>query len=102
MVPKRGLEPPHPCEYMDLNHARLPIPPLRHKPPVHSLRTRSREQVQVSQSQSKLSNLLSPHPSQVGNRLNRWKETQGNERNSRRDHSRLPRSGNPPPGARPQ
>ena len=30
MVPKRGLEPPHPCEYMDLNHARLPIPPFRH------------------------------------------------------------------------
>jgi hypothetical protein len=30
LVPKRGLEPPHPCEYMDLNHARLPIPPLRH------------------------------------------------------------------------
>jgi hypothetical protein len=30
-VPKKGLEPPHPCEYMDLNHARLPIPPLRHK-----------------------------------------------------------------------
>lgn len=30
VVPKRGLEPPHPCEYMDLNHARLPIPPLRH------------------------------------------------------------------------
>jgi hypothetical protein len=29
-VPKKGLEPPHPCEYMDLNHARLPIPPLRH------------------------------------------------------------------------
>ncbi len=29
MVPKKGLEPPHPCEYMDLNHARLPIPPLR-------------------------------------------------------------------------
>jgi hypothetical protein len=29
-VPKGGLEPPHPCEYMDLNHARLPIPPLRH------------------------------------------------------------------------
>jgi hypothetical protein len=28
-VPKKGLEPPHPCEYMDLNHARLPIPPLR-------------------------------------------------------------------------
>jgi hypothetical protein len=30
MVPKKGLEPPHPCGYMDLNHARLPIPPLRH------------------------------------------------------------------------
>lgn len=30
MVPKKGLEPPHPCEYVDLNHARLPIPPLRH------------------------------------------------------------------------
>ena len=29
-MPKKGLEPPHPCEYMDLNHARLPIPPLRH------------------------------------------------------------------------
>ena len=33
MVPKKGLEPPHPCEYMDLNHARLPIPPLRHYQP---------------------------------------------------------------------
>ena len=30
MVPKKGLEPPHPCGYVDLNHARLPIPPLRH------------------------------------------------------------------------
>jgi hypothetical protein len=30
-VPKKGLEPPHPCGYMDLNHARLPIPPLRQK-----------------------------------------------------------------------
>ena len=29
LVPKKGLEPPHPCGYMDLNHARLPIPPLR-------------------------------------------------------------------------
>ena len=28
-MPKKGLEPPHPCEYVDLNHARLPIPPLR-------------------------------------------------------------------------
>jgi hypothetical protein len=32
-VPKKGLEPPHPCGYMDLNHARLPIPPLRHGVP---------------------------------------------------------------------
>ena len=24
-----GLEPPHPCGHMTLNHARLPIPPLR-------------------------------------------------------------------------
>ena len=30
MVPSKGLEPPHPCEYMDLNHARLPIPPRWH------------------------------------------------------------------------
>jgi hypothetical protein len=30
LVPKKGLEPPHSCEYVDLNHARLPIPPLRH------------------------------------------------------------------------
>src|SRR3954470_13417475 len=27
MVPSKGLEPPHRCRYMDLNHARLPIPP---------------------------------------------------------------------------
>jgi hypothetical protein len=26
-VPSKGLEPPHRCRYMDLNHARLPIPP---------------------------------------------------------------------------
>ncbi len=26
----RGLEPPQPCGYMDLNHARLPIPPHPH------------------------------------------------------------------------
>jgi len=31
MVPKKGLEPPRPCGHMDLNHARLPIPPLRLK-----------------------------------------------------------------------
>ena len=30
MVPRRGLEPPHPCEYMHLKHARLPIPPSGH------------------------------------------------------------------------
>ena len=29
MVPKKGLEPPRRCRHMDLNHARLPIPPLR-------------------------------------------------------------------------
>ena len=29
MVPKRGLEPPPSCLDMNLNHARLPIPPLR-------------------------------------------------------------------------
>ncbi len=29
MVPKRGLEPPQDCSHMNLNHARLPIPPLR-------------------------------------------------------------------------
>src|SRR5580700_3909665 len=32
LVRMRGLEPPHPCEYMDLNHARLPIPPHPHIP----------------------------------------------------------------------
>src|SRR6185369_16922701 len=30
LVPKKGLEPPRPCGHMDLNHARLPVPPLRH------------------------------------------------------------------------
>ena len=29
MVPKKGLEPPRRCRHMDLNHARLPVPPLR-------------------------------------------------------------------------
>jgi hypothetical protein len=38
LVPKKGLEPPHPCGYMDLNHARLPIPPLR-----RGKRTRARD-----------------------------------------------------------
>src|SRR5580704_16147651 len=27
LVPSKGLEPPHRCRNMDLNHARLPIPP---------------------------------------------------------------------------
>ena len=31
MVPKRGLEPPPGFPDMDLNHARLPIPPLRQR-----------------------------------------------------------------------
>ena len=30
MVPRRGLEPPHPCEYQHLKLARLPIPPSGH------------------------------------------------------------------------
>src|SRR5215471_4502304 len=29
VVPKRGLEPPHPDGYYTLNVARLPVPPLR-------------------------------------------------------------------------
>lgn len=29
LVPKKGLEPPRRCRHMDLNHARLPVPPLR-------------------------------------------------------------------------
>ena len=32
VVRMKGLEPSHPCGYMDLNHARLPIPPHPHKP----------------------------------------------------------------------
>ena len=34
LVRSRGLEPPRPCGHMDLNHARLPIPP---RPPVSSI-----------------------------------------------------------------
>ncbi len=30
-VPRRGLEPPHPCGFYDLNVARLPISPPGHK-----------------------------------------------------------------------
>lgn len=54
MVPKKGLEPPHPCEYMDLNHARLPIPPLRHGT---IQRGAGRQQSLVSQRQRGKSNL---------------------------------------------
>src|SRR5581483_818714 len=43
MVPKKGLEPPHPCGYMDLNHARLPIPPLRPGACRGTLRTNRKE-----------------------------------------------------------
>jgi hypothetical protein len=43
-VPKKGLEPPHPCEYVDLNHARLPIPPLRHA----TLPAKSAERARIS------------------------------------------------------
>jgi exosortase/archaeosortase family protein len=35
MVPEKGLEPSRPCEHMDLNHACLPIPPLRHLAPAY-------------------------------------------------------------------
>ena len=48
LVPKKGLEPPHPCEYMDLNHARLPIPPLRHGTQIQHLPL-NRQQSRVSQ-----------------------------------------------------
>lgn len=54
MVPKKGLEPPHPCEYMDLNHARLPIPPLRHG--TRSSIALNRQQLQVSQIEKSVSN----------------------------------------------
>jgi hypothetical protein len=30
MVPRRGLEPPRPCDHYDLNVARLPVPPPGH------------------------------------------------------------------------
>src|SRR5438046_1204279 len=36
MVRLRGLEPPPPCEDMDLNHARLPVPP---QPPAFHVTT---------------------------------------------------------------
>ena len=42
LVPKRGLEPPHPCEYLDLNQARLPIPPFRPTAATLSKRSRGR------------------------------------------------------------
>jgi hypothetical protein len=30
VVPRRGLEPPRPCDHYDLNVARLPVPPPGH------------------------------------------------------------------------
>src|SRR5207249_10532560 len=36
MVPKRGLEPRHPCGHQTLNLARLPIPPLRPRERSHN------------------------------------------------------------------
>src|SRR5271165_7479994 len=61
LVPKKGLEPPHPCGYMDLNHARLPIPPLRHGMERAAIATRgsgSKVIVQVPSGSSQCSNAL--------------------------------------------
>jgi hypothetical protein len=69
LVPKKGLEPPHPCEYMDLNHARLPIPPLRHARDVQRDRL-DWQQVLVLQSLGIVSNSL---------HLRRIKESVGRE-----------------------
>ena len=55
LVPKKGLEPPHPCEYVDLNHARLPIPPLRHSTQVQRSPL-NRQQLRVSQMRDRVSN----------------------------------------------
>jgi hypothetical protein len=51
MVPKKGLEPPRRCRHMDLNHARLPIPPLR----LIALRTSERSQKVSLQKSGRLS-----------------------------------------------
>jgi hypothetical protein len=48
MVPKKGLEPPHPCGYMDLNHARLPIPPLRRQIPGGDLGIARQETTEIN------------------------------------------------------
>ena len=55
MVPKKGLEPPHPCGYMDLNHARLPIPPLRQ--PMSGAEALDGQQLLVLQRHPLVSNL---------------------------------------------
>src|ERR1700679_496099 len=56
LVPKRGLEPPLPCENVDLNHARLPIPPFRLTIRGPScLQPRELREVLVSQSEGALS-----------------------------------------------
>ena len=54
LVPKKGLEPPHPCGYMDLNHARLPIPPLRHICPARSRWTAATASVTKASTRVKL------------------------------------------------
>src|SRR5579884_680662 len=45
LVPKKGLEPPRPCGHMDLNHARLPVPPLRQVSPQLTYRSRLRKEL---------------------------------------------------------
>jgi hypothetical protein len=55
LVPKKGLEPPHPCEYVDLNHARLPIPPLRHETQIQRFPP-DRQHLRVSQNEPAVSN----------------------------------------------
>src|SRR3954469_3144818 len=48
LVPSKGLEPPHPCEYMDLNHARLPIPPRWHLQQCGGPKSADQEELQES------------------------------------------------------
>src|SRR5437660_12683568 len=63
LVPKKGLEPPHPCEYMDLNHARLPIPPLRH------LSIKARQACCTPRNRKELLYLFKQSPGAVSNAL---------------------------------
>ncbi len=43
-MPKRGLEPPHPCGYYTLNVARLPISPLRQGGELNAMKSGTRPQ----------------------------------------------------------